>query len=206
MNPEADVAAEAEAYRPAFGHLALLAQLPGIDVVERVTAEKGSALSERELVIVDERTRAAHAWLEAYAPPDARVEIQRDALPDAVADLTTDQRAYCAALADGLGALPATEWVGEGVQSVIFATAKERGIAAGAAFAALYAAFLGGPPGRGPAGCSRRSIAPSYWSGSGPRETRRDLDPGHSRRSGCRQGGHLPQGRRARGHRPIADE
>ncbi len=111
--------------------------------MERVTAEKGSALSERELVIVDERTRAAHAWLDAYAPPDARIEVQRDALPDAVADLAPDQRAYCAALAEALGALAATEWVGEGVQSVIFATAKERGIAAGAAFAALYAAFLG---------------------------------------------------------------
>jgi len=142
-DPEADPAAEAEAYRPAFGHLALLAQLPGIDVVERVTAEKGSALSERELVIVDERTRAARAWLETYAPPDARVEVQRDGLPSAVADLAADQRAYCAALADGLAALSATEWVGEGVQSVIFATAKERAIAAGSAFAALYAAFLG---------------------------------------------------------------
>ena len=143
VDPEADPAAEADAYRPAFGHLALLAQLPGIDVVERVTAEKGSALSERELVIVDERTRAAHAWLDAYAPADARVEVERDALPDAVVDLAPDQRAYCAALANGLAALSATEWVGEGVQSAIFATARERGLAAGAAFAALYAAFLG---------------------------------------------------------------
>lgn len=147
VDPGADAAAEAEAYRPAFGHLALLAQLPGIDVVERVTAEKGSALSERELVIVDQRTRAAHAWLDTYAPPDARIEVQRDALPDAVRDLTADQRAYCATLADALAALAATEWVGEGVQSAIFTTAKERGIAAGAAFAALYAAFLGRPSG-----------------------------------------------------------
>jgi lysyl-tRNA synthetase class 1 len=147
VDPEADAAAAAEAYRPAFGHLALLAQLPGIDVVERVTAEKGSALSERELVIVDERTRAAHAWLDTYAPTDARIEVQRDALPGSVGDLTPVQRAYCAAVAEGLAALPATEWVGEGVQSVIFATAKERGIAAGAAFAALYAAFLGRPSG-----------------------------------------------------------
>ena len=29
VDPKADAAAEAEAYRPAFGHLALLAQLPG---------------------------------------------------------------------------------------------------------------------------------------------------------------------------------
>jgi lysyl-tRNA synthetase class 1 len=50
-------------------------------------------------------------------------------------------------LAETLDALPATEWVGEGLQSAIFATAKERGIGAGQAFAALYAAFLGRPSG-----------------------------------------------------------
>ncbi len=38
---DADVAAEAAAYRPAFSHLALLEQIPGVDVAERVTAEKG---------------------------------------------------------------------------------------------------------------------------------------------------------------------
>ncbi len=68
---EADVAAEAAAHRPAFAHLAMLVQLPGVDVPERVTAEKGSPLTERELVILARRTDAARAWLERYAPPEA---------------------------------------------------------------------------------------------------------------------------------------
>ena len=42
VEPDADVAAEAAAYRPAFSHLALLEQIPGVDVVERVIAEKGA--------------------------------------------------------------------------------------------------------------------------------------------------------------------
>lgn len=147
VDAEADVLAEAAAHRPAFAHLALLVQLPGIDVPERVAAEKGGPLTERELVILEERTRAVRAWLDTYAPPEARVEVRRDAVPEAVADLTPDQRAFLGGLADTLTALPATEWVGEGLQSAIFAAAQERGLGAGAGFAALYAAFLGRPSG-----------------------------------------------------------
>ena len=44
VEPDADVAAEAAAFRPAFSHLALLEQIPGVDVAERVAAEKGSPL------------------------------------------------------------------------------------------------------------------------------------------------------------------
>jgi lysyl-tRNA synthetase class 1 len=143
VDPAADVGAEAAAWRPAFGHLALLVQLPGIDVAERAAAEKGAALDEREAAILDRRVRAAQAWLEAYAPDSARVEVHREAVPDAVGELSADQHAYCAALAETLAVLPEAEWVGEGLQAAIFDTAKERGIASGQAFAALYAAFLG---------------------------------------------------------------
>ncbi len=69
--------------------------------------------------------------------------MQRDAVPSVAGSLTADQRAFLIQLADGLEVLPATEWVGEVLQSAVFNTAKERGIGAGAGFAALYAAFLG---------------------------------------------------------------
>ncbi len=143
VDPEADAAAEAAAYRPACGHLALLAQLPDVDLPERVAAEKGSPLTERELVVLETRTRAARAWLDAYAPPEARIVIQRDHVPDAAEQLTDEQRGFLVALAASLDALPATEWLGEALQTAVFSTAKERGLGAGAGFAALYAAFLG---------------------------------------------------------------
>ena len=81
LDPDADVAAEAAAFRPAFGHLAMLVQIPGVDVVERVEAEKGSALTDRERAILDQRAGAARAWLETYAPESARLDVHRDALP-----------------------------------------------------------------------------------------------------------------------------
>ena len=86
LDPAADVAAEAAAFRPAFSHLALLAQIPGVDVAARVEAEKGSALTERERAILEERLAAARGWLDAYAPERAVVKVQRDALPAEAAD------------------------------------------------------------------------------------------------------------------------
>jgi lysyl-tRNA synthetase class 1 len=66
----ADVAAEAAAFRPDFSHLALLAQVPGVDVLARVEAEKGALPTE-----VDDRRGApgGRAWLaRTYAPERAR--------------------------------------------------------------------------------------------------------------------------------------
>jgi lysyl-tRNA synthetase class 1 len=144
VEPGAVVAAEAAAYRPSFSHLALLEQIPGVDVVERVTAEKGTPLLSRELEILAERRAAARAWLETYAPERARLTVQRDALPSAAADLDDAQRRYLEALAP---ALEAGDWDGETVQAAIFATAKALDLSAGRAFSAIYLAFLGRPSG-----------------------------------------------------------
>ena len=87
LDPDADVAAEAAAFRPAFGHLAMLIQIPGVDVVERLEAEKGSALTDRERAILDERAGAARVWLETYAPESALLTVQHETVPPAAAEL-----------------------------------------------------------------------------------------------------------------------
>ena len=144
VEPDADVAVEAAAYRPAFSHLALLEQIPGIDVVERVTAEKGSALTDREAVLLDQRRAAARAWLEAFAPDSARLAVQRDGMPERLGEADDAQREYLGALSS---VLENVAWDGESVQAAIFSTASERGLPAGRAFSALYLAFLGRPSG-----------------------------------------------------------
>ena len=143
VDPNADVAAEAAAYRPNFSHLALLEQIPGVDVRERVVAEKGAPLTPREEEILEERRRAARAWLASYAPDSAKIAV-RDELPEQVAELTDEQRAYLAALAGA--AMPPPD-SGEAWQALIFSTARERGLAAGDAFRAIYLSFLGRPNG-----------------------------------------------------------
>jgi lysyl-tRNA synthetase, class I len=137
VEPAAEVALEAAAYRPAFSHLALLEQIPGVDVVERVTAEKGGPLEPREVEILAERRAAARAWLATYAPDAARIAV-KEPLPDEAYALTDAQREYLAGLAQ---AEPPTS--GEAWQALIFGAAKERGLSAGDAFRAVYLAFLG---------------------------------------------------------------
>jgi lysyl-tRNA synthetase class 1 len=142
LDPDADVAAEAGAFRPAFSHLALLLQIPNVDLAARVAAEKGSALTEREEAVLAERVRAARAWLEAYAPDSARMSVIRDRVPDVAADLTDEHRVFLRALADAV--TDARPESGESWQNLIFQTAGTVGMKTNrTAFAALYAAFLG---------------------------------------------------------------
>jgi len=147
LDPQADVAAEAAAFRPSFAHLALLLQIPNVDVRARVDAEKGSPLSGREPQILDERIRAARAWLETYAPERAIVAIRETLPEDAVAALGDDQRRYLDDLAGAAGRASPTPASGESWQDLIFTVAATAGLPNGRAFAALYAAFLGRPNG-----------------------------------------------------------
>jgi lysyl-tRNA synthetase class 1 len=161
LDPSADVEAEAAAFRPAFAHLALLVQIPGVDVGARVAAEKGSALTDRERAILGERVAAARAWLEAYAPERARLAVHHDALPPEVATLESDQRAFLASLADSVEAVPRSG--GDAWQDAIFGAAAASGLSAGRAFAAIYTAFLGRT--NGPrAGWLMASLDPAFVS------------------------------------------
>jgi lysyl-tRNA synthetase class 1 len=169
VDPHADVAAEAAAFRPAFGHLALLVQIPGVEVRARVEAEKGSQLTEREVAILDERTAAARAWLDTYAPESARLAVQREALPAEAGELDDDQRRFLARLSERLAeGIPAS---GDAWQALIFAVAKDEDVPARRAFEAIYLSFLGRP--NGPrAGWLLASLEPEFvrqraWQASG---------------------------------------
>ena len=158
---DADVAAEAVAYRPPFAHLAFLLQVPGVDVTAKVEAEKGQALSHRERAILDERVEAARAWLDAYAPERTRVAVQ-DELPSTTAELDAQQRGFLSALADRLAGDGSDQpWTGDTLQAAVFDIAHERNLPPARAFAALYSAFLGRE--NGPrAGWLLASLSPEF--------------------------------------------
>src|ERR1035437_4979834 len=141
LGPSLDVAAAAAAFRPAFGHLALLLQLPGVDIAARMVAEKGAPLTDLEARVLAECISAAQAWLESFAPDRARLAIRRDAVPDEVAGLDDAQRSYLGALA--VAAEAEKPAAGDAWQALIFRVAAELELASGRAFGALYAAFLG---------------------------------------------------------------
>jgi lysyl-tRNA synthetase, class I len=149
LDPQADVAAAAALFRPAFAHLAMLAQVPGVDIPARVAEEKGSALTDAENVILDERLAAARAWLETYAPETARMSVQ-PTLPAISATLTDDQRTFLRRMSDYVQSgdvIPDPDWqrlsAGERWQAMLFDAARAVGLPAGDAFRAVYVAFLG---------------------------------------------------------------
>jgi lysyl-tRNA synthetase class 1 len=108
-------------------------------------AEKGAFLTPAESRLLDERTRAARAWLDTYAPERSRLAVQREALPAAASRLDAEQRGALAGLAATLP--PADAWDGESLQAAIFEAARVAGLPAGRIFNALYLAFLGQPSG-----------------------------------------------------------
>ena len=159
LDPQADVATIADSFRPAFAHLALLRQIPGVDVQARISAEKGAPLTRLEQATLDERSAAADAWLEAFAPDKARIAVRHDRLPDEAAGLDPEQRAWLAALSRASAADPPAS--GATWQALIFSTAGDAGLASGRAFGALYLAFLGRP--NGPrAGWLLASLEPAF--------------------------------------------
>ena len=140
VDPDADVATEAAAYRAPFAHLSMLIQVPGVDVPERVEREKGSALTDHERALLDRRAVAARAWLDTYAPESAVLTIQLDRLPVTAAELDVGQRRFLARLAERAAREePAS---GDAWQTLIFAVATDEGLPGRRAFEAIYRTFL----------------------------------------------------------------
>jgi lysyl-tRNA synthetase class 1 len=140
VDPDADVATEAARFRPAFRHLTLLVQVPGVDLDARVAAEKGEPLVDVERTIVAERAAVARAWLDGFAPDRYRVAVRQD-LPSEVTALTEVQSLFLADLADGAEAERPTG--GDAWQDLIYRCGQRRGVSSRDSFAAVYAALLG---------------------------------------------------------------
>ncbi len=145
VDASADPPVEGARFRPPFRHLALLVQVPGVDLPARMAAEKGAPLDEVEHSILEQRTAVARVWLASFAPDRYRVDVRSEAVPADVASLEPPQRAYLAALADAAEA--ETPVAGDAWQDLIFRTAEQTDVASGWAFEALYRAFLGRPNG-----------------------------------------------------------
>ena len=197
VDPAADVAAEAAAFRPAFSHLALLLQVPGVDVAARVVAEKGSELTPRETEILGERTAAARAWLDTYAPERAIVAVQPQ-LPAAVNDLDAAQRQLLERLSSVEGG-QRRPVAGRDLHDGGETSSCPPGVRS----TRSTARSSGAPMGRVPAGCSHRwTRTSSRHASARPRwkARLRERRPVPAPRGARRH----PQGRRRQGRGPGA--
>ncbi len=131
--------ARPEAYRPRFGKIATLLQIPSVNLEHAVAEDKGAPLTEADHRELAERVADARRWLDRYAPESYKIAVQ-PALPPAAATLTAHQQRFLGALADALTGAP---WRGEALHALIHDVKNGAGLAPPQAFGALYAAFLG---------------------------------------------------------------
>ena len=162
LDPNADVAAEAAAFRPAFAHLALLVQIPGVDVAARVEAEKGSAADRarggRSSTNGSRRRgpgSSLRAGVGAGSPSGAT------GLPDAAAALDADQRAVPRAALPSVARPRHAESAATPGRRDLRPSRRTTTCRPRRAFAAIYLAFLGRP--NGPrAGWLLASLDPAF--------------------------------------------
>ncbi len=124
---------------PPFDTVVSVLQLPHLDTVAALERGIGRQLSAGERSVLDERMASARTWLEVFADPAERIELQH-AVPASAEALDQRQRAYLHVLADLLEDCP---WQGTAVQAALFDAARCTPIAPREGFSAVYQVFLG---------------------------------------------------------------
>jgi lysyl-tRNA synthetase class 1 len=136
----------APGFRVRFQILADWLQIPSVrpDIVAE--KRKGEPLTDSELRDLHRRLELARAWLDRWAPEDAKFAV-RETAPDV--DLTENQRRYLAQIKSLVGIVHDADEM----QNQLYEYAKrtglvnEKGMPSQDAFAAIYLAFIGRPNG-----------------------------------------------------------
>ena len=140
--------AEPILFRVRFGTVADWLQIPSIEPRAEAAKRKKAALVDAETRELDTRNALAKAWLDRWAPDDARFAIA-SALPPATATLTDPQREFLRRAKAEVGTITEPELM----QERLYEIAKQVGLTtpegkvSKAAFEALYITFIGKPSG-----------------------------------------------------------
>ncbi|MFN2520040.1 MAG: lysine--tRNA ligase [Candidatus Limnocylindria bacterium] len=131
-------------FRVRFSVVADWVQLSRIDPAHEAEERKGSPLNDAESRDLERRSTLAKAWLERWAPDEARFAVAAS-LPDAALGLEDAQRSFLASVADEV---PRTRDP-DAMQARLYELAKQSGLVTADgrvskdAFGAIYRAFLG---------------------------------------------------------------
>jgi lysyl-tRNA synthetase, class I len=126
-------------FLPAFSLILILVQMPHLDPLAELEKLKGGPLTPAEQWLIGRRAATARTYLEHYAGPEQRIEIQTR-LPEATRTLGAAERG---ALRRAARELQSCAWTSEAIQSALFDAARRTPIDYDAAFRALYTALLG---------------------------------------------------------------
>lgn len=125
-------------FLPRFRDVALWMQHPELNLVEELEKVKGSTLTDRELVELENRKKYAKTWVERYAPLEYQ-QTPKAEVPEAAKNLTSEQKDFLAKV-DEL--MDTQAWNPQDLQQAIFELAKAS-IGSKQGFQTIYLAFLG---------------------------------------------------------------
>ena len=123
---------------PRFRDVVNYLQMPNIDVLQKYEEIKGNKLTELEIKIIKERIEYGKIWLEKYAPDELKTQMS-ESLPEAVNNLTADQKKYLAEAA--ILVEKATE--PDQLQLDLYNLSKKLNLGGSKAFSAIYTALIG---------------------------------------------------------------
>ena len=118
-----------------FREVATIVQMPHLSLRAEAERVKGSALSEEEVLALEERARYAKFWLSTYAPEEFKYELQKD-LP--AVEISVEQKHALALLAEYLKA-PRN---GEEIHAFLHELKTDAPISPAKLFSTLYRIFL----------------------------------------------------------------
>jgi lysyl-tRNA synthetase class 1 len=136
----------APGFRVRFTTVANWLQIPSIKPEAEAEKEKGARLTDAELRELHRRLELARAWLDRWAPDEAKFEVQEATPP---VQLTPEQRRYLFAIKALIGKVHDADQM----QNELYELAKKVGLVnadgkpSRDAFAAIYLAFIGKPNG-----------------------------------------------------------
>jgi lysyl-tRNA synthetase, class I len=126
-------------WAPPFDTVLSVVQMPHLDAHSTLVALKPSEPTEAERREIELRVRVARYWLDRFATPEERQELQKT-LPESARALSPVQLGFLAILCRSLQR--DVEWSAEVLQAEIFEAARLTPLDQRSAFAALYCIFL----------------------------------------------------------------
>lgn len=127
-------------FLPRFRDVTVWMQYPELDLLQKFEELKGSALTEFEKEVLNERQHYAKVWIDRYAPQEFSFQPKKE-LPKSANKLSDEQKAFLRAAVEFV---ESQDWKGRELelQTQLFEIAKKHGNPR-QAFAAVYQAFLG---------------------------------------------------------------
>lgn len=128
-------------FMPRFSQIAFLVQMPHINIEDEVEKIKGEPLTYDDKKELESRIKYAKNWLDRYASPDYKYELQKENIPQQALNLSDEQKNALMKVLEYV--LVKEKLDGQELHTKLHEIRKETEIEPKSFFSAIYFSFLG---------------------------------------------------------------